>query len=117
MDKMTYAKALEIAIASVSEAEVADKLTALKASLAKKSNSGAKKPTKTQVENEGLRTAILNAMVSGEQYTISSIIKSFDCASGMSVNKVSALVRQLKLEGLVERTEVKGVAYFTKVEG
>ena len=37
-EKMTYAKALDVAIAAVSEGEVRDKLIALKASIAKKNS-------------------------------------------------------------------------------
>lgn len=116
MEKMTYAIALETAIATVGvDTEVGQKLTALKASLAKKSKGGEKKPTKTQIENEALKTAILEQMVDGENYTISAIVKTFDGFSDFSINKVSALVRALKLDGKVERTESKGVAYFTKI--
>lgn len=116
MTKMTYASALEIAIASVSDVEVAEKLTALKASLAKKSN-GEKKPTKTQIENENLKGSILEQMENGVGYTVSGIVKNFEGFEDFSVNKVSALIRQLKLEGKVTRSEEKGVAYFFKVEG
>ena len=61
MTKMTYVKALEIAIANIGEGEVADKLEALKASIAKK-NGAERKPTATQTANEGFKVAILEAM-------------------------------------------------------
>lgn len=72
---------------------------------------GNRKPTKAQVENAGIKNTILNAMEVGKSYTITEIQKMV----GLETNqRTSALVRQLKEEGLVERSEVKGRAYFTK---
>ena len=59
MEKMTYVKALEIAIATVENEEVKTKLTALQASIAKK-NSAERKPTATQTANAGFKVAIEN---------------------------------------------------------
>ena len=71
-----------------------------------------RKPTKTQTENEVVKAEILEGMENGKAYTISEI----QAMVGLSSNqKTSALVRQLKDNGLVERSEVKGKAYFTKV--
>lgn len=71
-----------------------------------------KKPTKVQEENEILKTAILDFMEENRVYTISEIQKGV----GIEVNqKASALVRQLKEAGLVDRKEIKGRAYFTKI--
>ena len=70
MEKMTYVKALDVAIATLSadQSEVKEKLEALKASIAKK-NSAERKPTATQTANEGYKSAILSAMESGKGYT------------------------------------------------
>ena len=84
--------------------------------LAKKNSARSTKPTKTQVANAGYMKDILNAMESGQAYTVSEIAELVPSLKGFSVNKVSALVRGLKLDGKVERTEVKGKAYFTKTE-
>ena len=56
MEKMTYVKALDAAIATLSadQSEVKEKLEALKASIAKK-NSAERKPTATQTANEGYK--------------------------------------------------------------
>lgn len=115
MEKMTYAKALDVAIANVSEGEVKEKLTALKASIVKK-NSAERKPTKTQTANEGYKTAIYNGMESGKAYTITDLIKGIDEIAELSNQRVSAIVRQMVESGQVERSEVKRKAYFTKVE-
>ena len=70
-----------------------------------------RKPTKAQEANEGIKAQILEFMENGKAYTITEIQK----AIGIETNqKTSALVRQLKDDGLVLRNEVKGKAYFTK---
>ena len=113
-NKMTYAKALEIAMNAVKEnKEVYDKLDALKASIAKK-NSAERKPTATQKANEGYKTAILECMEVGKKYTITDLMKDVVELADLSNQRVSALVRQLKEEELVERTEEKRKAYFSK---
>lgn len=111
-EKMTYAKALEKAIAAVENEEVKEKLKALKASIDKK-NSAEKKPTAQQKENAELRDKILNAMEPDVSYTISAMIKTFDFLADFSTSKVSALVRQLKEEGKVKREVIKRVAFFS----
>jgi len=112
MTKMTYAVALDVAIASVSDDAVKDKLSALKAQLAKKS-SGERKMTATQKENVGFKDAILNGLGDGK-YTITDIMKSVDAVSALSNQRVSALVRQMVADGLLVREEIKRKAYFSK---
>ena len=113
-NKMTYTKALEIAMNAVKEnKEVYDKLDALKASIAKK-NSAERKPTATQKANEDYKTAILEFMEVGKKYTITDLMKEVVELADLSNQRVSALVRQLKEEGLVKRTEEKRKAYFSK---
>ena len=73
-----------------------------------------RKPTKAQSENEGIKTSIIEGMVEGKAYTITEMIKSIPAISGFTNQKVSALVRQLKDDGLVIRTLEKDKAYFTK---
>ena len=113
-NKMTYVKALEIAIKAVEDnKEVAEKLEALKASVAKK-NSAERKPTATQKENEGYKEAILAYMETGKKYTITELMKGVVELADLSNQRVSALVRQLKEDGLVLREEEKRKAYFSK---
>ena len=115
MNKMTYVKALEIAMKSVEDnKEVYEKLEALKESISKK-NSAERKPTATQKANEEYKKAILSFMEVGKKYTISELMKSVVEIADLSNQRVSALVRQLKESGLVERTEEKRKAYFSKV--
>ena len=113
-NKMTYVKALEIAMEAVKDkTEVAEKLEALKVSIAKK-NSAERKPTATQKANMAYKGAILDFMEVGKKYTISELMKEVVELADLSNQRVSALVRQLKDDGLVERTEEKRKAYFSK---
>ena len=70
-----------------------------------------RKPTKAQAENEGIKENILAFMETGRAYTVTEIQKGVGLDSNQ---KASALIRQLKEADLVERSEVKGKAYFTK---
>lgn len=72
-----------------------------------------RKPTKTQIENEGIKEVILDAL-DGNTYTIRELCNSKVELSSLTSQKVSALVTQLKKANLVVRTEIKGIAYFTK---
>ena len=117
MEKMTYAKALEIVLnGGEMTTEVTEKLTALKASVEKK-NTTERKPTATQLENEKLKLAILETMESGKGYTIADLMKCVPALDGLANQRVSAIVRQMKDAGTVTREEIKRKAYFTKVEG
>ena len=84
-------------------------------SLLAKKNSGKKKPTATQVANEGLKTSILDGMEDNRVYTIGEIIKEVPACAELSTSKVSALMRQLIDSGAIVRTEDKRKAYFSKV--
>lgn len=87
--------------------------------LDKKLGKGAdKKLTPEQEKNEKVKVGILNALDGGVQMTISQMIKEVpeigEIFPDASNQKISALVRQLVQALVVERVEVKGVAYFRK---
>ena len=72
-----------------------------------------KKPTKTQQENEVIKSAVLSAMEANRLYSISEMLKEFPACKDMSNQKLSSLVRQLDKQ--VERIEDKRKAFFRKV--
>ena len=76
--------------------------------LVKKNSYKSTKPTKTQIENEGLKDAILNAL--DKPMTATEIGN----AVGISVNKASALLKQLHEDNSIVREVVKRKAYFSK---
>lgn len=76
----------------------------------KKNANGANKPTKTQVENEGIKEQILSILSSAEQpMTVADIMEAVGIDSNQ---KVTSLLTQLKKNDKVIRTEVKGKAYY-----
>lgn len=82
--------------------------------LEKKNASRSAKPTKNQQANAELMNVIYDAMEDGKSYTVTDIHNAVPALAEFSGNKVSALVRGLRLDGRVIRTEVKGRAFFTK---
>lgn len=110
MKNMTYAQALEVAIAVV-DGEVKDKLVALKASIEKR-NSADRKPTKTQQANEGIKAEILEFLADGGKYTVTEIMAGVPSLADASNQKAASLVRQLKDSGAIVREEIKRKAYF-----
>ena len=105
---ITYSQALEIAIANV-DAEVAEKLTALKAQIEKRHSSSS--PTKTQKANEGVKAEILEALATvSEPITVSELLGILP--NSYTNQKISALLRQLKDAGKVEKVIDKKVSRF-----
>jgi ribosomal protein S25 len=107
-NKMTYVQAIDIALEVVTNEEAHDRLEALKASLAKRNVSRSGKPTKTQVANESVKNAIADYLANGEAHTATEIGE----AVGISNQKASALLRQMKENGLVDKYSDKRVTYF-----
>lgn len=75
-------------------------------------NSGEKKPTATQVANEGIKTAILEGMEPDRLYTVTEIIKEVDGCADLSNQRVSALLRQMVNDGKVVKSVDKRKSYF-----
>lgn len=74
----------------------------------KKNTYKSSKPTKTQIENEALKDEILKVLDKPMTATeIGSLV-------GISVNKASALLSQLKDDNSVVREVIKRKAYFSK---
>ena len=69
------------------------------------------KPTKTQIENEGIKNTIVSALTTTPT-TITDLIKSSADLASYTNQKVSALLTQLLKERRVVRTEVKGKAHY-----
>ena len=115
--KMTYATALEMVLA-IDEVkandELAEKLTALKESVSKKSTSKSNKPNAKQKANEEIKDKLMEILFAEPTrlFTISEICKLYTDEE-LSNQKVSSLIRQLVAENKVKRTEDKRKAYFS----
>lgn len=76
-----------------------------------------RKPTAQQVENEGIKEEILEKLSEAENgLTVSQIMKltKYDFKSNQ---QCTALLRQLRLDGLVSREERKDATYYCIVDG
>lgn len=107
-NKMTYVMALDNAINGNLTEETVEKLTALKARFMKEAN-GERKPTKAQVENEGIKGEILDYLKDGTYRSATEVGEQF----GISNQKASALLKQMVDAGSVKRVQDKRKSYFT----
>ncbi len=82
--------------------------------LAKKASSAKSKPSKAQVENEDIKTAIIAALNEAEKaLTITEFQTAYPEFAKYSNQKLSALLKQLVDAGAVEKTVVKKKSYFS----
>lgn len=110
MEKMTNVKALEYVVANYDvPTDVAEKLDNMIVSLKKKSAN--RKPTKTQKENEDLKNIVLSLLTTDGQ-TVTEIMGKDEVLSGLSNQKVSALLRSLIADGKAVRIEDKKKSLF-----
>jgi predicted Rossmann fold nucleotide-binding protein DprA/Smf involved in DNA uptake len=84
--------------------------------LLEKKNSAPKNPTAAQVANEAIKSAIVDGMEANRLYSVTEIIKEIAECADLTNQRVSALLRQLKEDGKVVRTEEKRKAYFSLAE-
>jgi hypothetical protein len=129
--KVDFTAIIEV-INTARENEIVDEATAKRlidrmnselALLAKK-NSADRKPTKTQMANVGLAKQILDLMELGKPYTSTEILKALNDDS-LTLPKVTAIIRpmltvtakgEINPNGVIERYEEKGRAYFRKLD-
>ena len=78
-----------------------------------KKNSRSGKPTKTQVENEAIKTQIVSILERvGKPMTVTQLLAESELAD-LSNQKISALLTQLRKSGEVGRTTEKKVAFYS----
>ena len=78
-----------------------------------KKNSRSGKPTKTQVENETIKAQIISVLERvGKPMTVTQLLAENEF-TGLSNQKVSALLTQLRKSGEVVRTIEKKVAFYS----
>ena len=113
MEKITNVKALSIVLDTCElSTEVRAKLEKMKIQFEKK-NSAEKKPTATQIENEGIKSVILETIGDGS-FTITELQKLNGELAELSNQKISALLKQMVESGSVVREEIKRKAHFKR---
>lgn len=115
-NKLTYNDALAtVLMADNLSDEVRAKLVALQEQVNKRNKAGVTKPTKKQVENEQIKTTMIDVLAVHDGPVQAKVIAA-DMA--LSVQKTSALLKQLVAEGAVIKTEgPHKTSLFALVEG
>ena len=113
MEKTTNVKALAYVLENYDlPTEIHAKLEKMKVQFEKK-NSAEKKPTATQIANEGIKNLILE-VIGDSSLTITEMQKINGELAELSNQKISALLKQMVENGSVVREEIKRKAYFKK---
>lgn len=85
----------------------------VKKNASRTNENGEKKLTPTQIANEGTKDGIVAYLTAiGKPQTVADIMKYAECCADKSNQYVTQMVTQLRNEKRVERTEVKGRAYY-----
>ena len=78
-----------------------------------KKSTSAKKPTKTQLENEAYKAEIVSALAEVDApVTIKGLCEICDSIAGLTNQRITHLLTDLRKDGKVVRTHIKKVAYF-----
>ena len=82
--------------------------------LNKKNSSSTGKPTKKQLENEGIYNSIIEIMSDNVSRTVRQITDIYNSTfdTDLSTNRVQPQVTKAVKNGILDRTVVKGVVYF-----
>ena len=118
MEKITYVSVLAKILnhEDLDDVELA-KIAALKEREEKRSHANPDKPTKKQKENKNLAETILTIMrASGEPHTVSEWKENSEILADYSIQKLSAIFRQLENSGKVVKTTEKRKSYFRILE-
>ena len=81
--------------------------------LVKKSNTKSKAEKEKQAQNEELKNTLLRVLGSLDEPVSVTKLMEYEEFEGLSNQKISDLLRQMKVEGTVVRTEEKKKAYFS----
>lgn len=106
--KMSYVSAIDAILnGEPCEGEVAERLTALRESVAKRASRKAG-PTKVQIANAEIGEAVAAAMSVGEVYTIAEIKALVPELADATPQKVGPICRKLVAAGRLTEAKVKG---------
>ena len=100
--------------AGFSKDELLEGINARIDALNKKNSSSTGKPTKKQLENEGIYNSIIEIMSDNVSRTVRQITDIYNSTfdTDLSTNRVQPQVTKAVKNGTLDRTVVKGVVYF-----
>lgn len=112
--KMTYVMALDVAIDTVADEEVREKLITLRLQQMKKNKSGASKPTKRQTENaEVLQPAVLEFLKGVDKATATMVAQGVTVDFEVTTSRATSALKALREKGKVTNFVEKRVSYYT----
>lgn len=109
--KDNFAKVLSYIPAS--EVELVEFIKKEIDALERKSNTKSKAEKEKAAQNEELKNTLFRVLGSLDEPVSVTQLMEYEEFAGLSNQKISALLRQMKLEGTVVRTEEKKKAYFS----
>ena len=97
-----------------SKDELLEGINARIEALDKKNSSSSGKPTKKQLENEGIYNNIIGIMSDNVSRTVRQITDIYNSTfnTDLSTNRVQPQVTKAVKNGILDRTVIKGVVYF-----
>ena len=97
-----------------SKDELLEGINARIEALDKKNSSSSGKPTKKQLENEGIYNSIIEIMSDNVSRTVRQITDIYNSTfdTDLSTNRVQPQITKAVKNGILDRTVVKGVVYF-----
>ena len=97
-----------------SKDELLEGINARIEALNKKNSSSTGKPTKKQLENEGIYNNIIEIMSDGVSRTVRQITDIYNSTfdTDLSTNRLQPQITKAVKNGTIDRTVVKGVVYF-----
>ncbi len=114
--KMSYVSAIDAVLSGAPiEGEVAERLIALRESVAKRATRKAG-PTKTQIANAEIGEAVAAAMTIGEVYTIAEVKALVPALADATPQKVGPICRKLVSAGRLTEGKIKGKVVYSLAE-
>lgn len=111
---MTNEKALAYVLENCElPAAVAEKITRIHESIAKKKNANGSKKNSEAVQ--AILTEITDTLERGKKYLVSEISKTVPSLNGASTSKTTSYVNWLREDGKLQRTIEKGKSYYSLV--
>lgn len=115
--KMSYVASIDAVLSGAPvEGEVAERLTALRASLVKRGSARRVGPTKAQIANAEIGEAVISAMEPGKVYTIADVKGLVPALADATPQKVGPICRKLVAAGRLTSDKVKGKAIYSLAE-
>lgn len=82
--------------------------------LLEKKGASPRKPTKVQLENDGFKAEIITALTGADSaVTIKELVNICPAIAGLTNQRITHLLTDLRKDGKVARSYVKKVPYFT----